>query len=313
MTALLATFYARHFVIGGLYSTSATFSLLLQRLKMVTSRSVDWEALLKKLRFSIALIHDGRIGPFQQEEHTLNHIFGVCTSQLYQGSTAGELSAFGFSGRPEDRYDFKTARRKRDQIEAHEPVICLTLSISIEAFRSLIERKKSEIAGPAVALNLDDANIEEGSPVLVEDPEGWQGKSNVIFSCMVPTWIVLLKDFKVSLEFTPQPFLLDTLPAKVFECSVHHYNNVRLSTKLPLSILTGLHLPEENGPLSQGVKLVRIGASTPDESKKVQITHKIIFSKNENRIERIVSGNPKDQEVKPMSISTTLGSISLTR
>ncbi|KAF3167101.1 hypothetical protein TWF788_011466 [Orbilia oligospora] len=294
MTALLATFYARHFVIGGLYSTSATFSLLLQRLKMVTSRSVDWEALLKKLRISIALIHDGRIGPFQQEEHTLNHIFGVCTSQLYQGSTAEELSAFGFSGRPEDRYDFKTARRKRDQIEAHEP-------------------KSIWKAGPAVALNLDDANIEEGSPVLVEDPEGWQGKSNVIFSCMVPTWIVLLKDFKVSLEFTPQPFLLDTLPAKVFECSVHHYNNVRLSTKLPLSILTGLHLPEENGPLSQGVKLVRIGASTPDESKKVQITHKIIFSKNENRIERIVSGNPKDQEVKPMSISTTLGSISLTR
>ncbi|TGJ74913.1 hypothetical protein EYR41_001870 [Orbilia oligospora] len=219
------------------------------------------------------------------------------------------------------------------RIEAHEPVICLTLSIPIEAFRSLIEREKSEIGSPffhlaishvsqsqsfsalrsrfgkldpAVVLNLDDANIEEGSPVLFEDPEGWQGKSDVIFSCMVPTWIVLLKDFKVSLEFTPQPFLLDTLPAKVFECSVHDYNNARLSTKLPLSILTGLHLSEENGPPGQGVKLVRIGASTPDESKKVRITRKIIFSENENRIERMVSGNPKDQQT-PVYVQFPVG------
>ncbi|KAF3077811.1 hypothetical protein TWF102_004632 [Orbilia oligospora] len=339
ISALLATFYASNFVIRGLYYTSATFSLLLQRLKMVTLRNVDWKTLIKKLRFSIALIHDGKIGPFQQEEHTLNHIFGICTSQLGRGSTVEELPTFGFSRRPETRYDFKTARRNRHQIEAHEPVICLTLSIPIEAFRSLIEREKSEIGSPffhlaishggqsqsfsalgsrfgkldpAVVLNLDDTNIEEGSPVLFEDPEGWQGKSDVIFSCMVPTWIVLLKVFKVSLEFTPQPFLLDTLPAKVFECSVHDYNNVRLSTKLPLSILTGLHLSEENGPPGQGVKLDRIGASTPDESKKVQITYKIIFSENENRMERMVSGNPKDQEVKLKSTSTTLGDISLT-
>ncbi|KAK6520052.1 hypothetical protein TWF506_000342 [Arthrobotrys conoides] len=325
MNAFLATFYASHFTIRAPHTSSATFSLLLQRLKKVTSRSVDWEQLMKQLRFSITLIHGGQTGSFHQEQHTLDHLFGVHTKQLGQVPTEEELAGFNFSDVFRAQRDLETAKKLTHQIKTHEPVTCVTLAVPIETFRGLIQRKKSEIGTPffhlsisqggqsqsfsslrrrmgkldhAIVLNLDDVNIEKGSPLLIEDPEGWQGKSDVIFSCMVQTCIVLLKDCKVSLEFTPGPHLYairGSLPRKIFECSIHDYDNVRLSTKFPSPTLIGRQFTGKGE-----------GANTPAGAKEhkvarkpkiVQNPHKIIFSETENRIERIIPGNSEDKKI----------------
>ncbi|RVD86998.1 uncharacterized protein DFL_005248 [Arthrobotrys flagrans] len=226
---------------------------------------------------------------FNQEQHTLNHLFGVHTeSALKWKPTPGALAEFDFSEHFRAQHDVETAREITHQIETHEPLICLTLSVPIEVFRSLIERKRSEIGAPhfhlsishgckhqsfgalrrrigqldpPVVLNLDGVNIEKGSPILIEDPDGWQGKSDVIFSCMIQTWIALLQDCKVSLEFTPGGHLPENLPVKIFESKVHNHDNVRLSTKFPLSTSIGRHLSAEKGLPSREIKL---SSAAPD-------------------------------------------------
>ncbi|KAK6344744.1 hypothetical protein TWF718_006701 [Orbilia javanica] len=328
MSAFLATLYIGNFTQKGPYYSDATFSLLLQQLKRITSPSVDWEQLIDGILISIACFnHTTTERAFNHEQYTLNHLFGVHTAHALRLAPTPKsvelVNSLGYH--PAQRYADK-AKEIAHRISPQELLLCLTLSVPAEAFRKLIEKKKSEIGTPPFQLsvsycgsshtfrairrrigwlnppavqNIEDVKIEEGSPLIVEDPEGWRGKSDVIFSCMVPAWMAMLPDCTVSLEFTPAPYLPNKT-AILFESDIHNYYNIRLSTKFPLSVSTGQHRSAEGGLQGHGIKYTSDGANKidgmdelrgHDETSEVKNIQKIVFSETENKIESIVRVN----------------------
>ncbi|KAK6351322.1 hypothetical protein TWF718_004486 [Orbilia javanica] len=236
------------------HNSRTTFSLLLQRIKKVTSKTVDWGSLVEKLTVVIAYECGSLIAScFQQEQDALNHLHGVKTTDYLRDHPA--IAAFKYGrqmGLGEHRHS--------------NALTCITISVPIKAFHKLLIRDSKTIGNPQLQINLAcgsmanhfcalrrsfgkldavDASepglfIQQGAPTFKEDFDGWIGTSDILYSCMVPTWFILLNSCEASLSIVSTPvtsLLVDDFGPlmNLFEASVRDRGKVRLSTEFPLN------------------------------------------------------------------------------
>ncbi|KAK6361446.1 hypothetical protein TWF730_005174 [Orbilia blumenaviensis] len=240
------------------HNTRATYSLILQKVKRVTSGKVDWDGLVKKLNRVITQdCGSFTASSFLWEQTMLNHLYGVNTDDNIKENPS--ISAFLYGGSMAPGMFFT-------KFEEQSTITCLTVSVPIRAFWKLLNKSISEVGTPPLQLTLscgplshnfcalnrkfgtlhpvdlgnsDGPKIQQGAPTFAEDLDSWMGKSDILYSCMVPTWFLLLEDGKVSISVVPNPttaFLAQELGSsmKIFEMSLLNHEKVRLSTKFPL-------------------------------------------------------------------------------
>ncbi|KAJ6263015.1 hypothetical protein Dda_1573 [Drechslerella dactyloides] len=245
------------------HDTRATFSLILHRLKGITSPTVDWEELMTKV-FTVQLARNSSsllVGGFHAEQQAWYHIFGVDTSSdldldpLERAKTMIiELSLEGvslFNNEP------KTL-----------PVLtCLTIAVPIGIFRIQIMSNMKTYGAPPLKLTLHNPGLSqyftslrlcfgnlqhhkgsrsretldvlEGSPVYEEDVQGWYGSGDVLITCVVPTFFLLFKTCEIYLglaQASPESMLIETPPPKnlvLFKTVIQDAQRVYLSTEFP--------------------------------------------------------------------------------
>ncbi|RVD88680.1 uncharacterized protein DFL_002856 [Arthrobotrys flagrans] len=239
------------------HNTRATYSLLLQKIKRVTSETVPWDDLVEKLVLYVTSKCGSLIAScFLQEQDVLNHLHCVKTADILKEHPS--LAAFKYGG---------PMGNQINQFEYSNVLTCVTLSVPIRAFHKLTMRDMMEIGNPQLQITLScgilmnqfcalhrrfgklDAidssdsfgvRIQKEVPTFKEDLSGWIGTSDILYSCMVPTWLLLLDGCKISLAIVVNPmttFLIEELGPflNLFEASVLDHKKVRLSTKYPLA------------------------------------------------------------------------------
>ncbi|KAK6537031.1 hypothetical protein TWF281_001234 [Arthrobotrys megalospora] len=237
------------------HNTRATYSLFLQKIKHVTSETVDWDGLMEKLDLVVTHECGSFIAScFLQEQNVLNHLHSVNTAN-YLTEHPG-IAALKYSGGIGTDFD---------RLEEYDAVTCVTLSVPIKAFRRLAMRDMKQIGSPPLHLTLScgsmmnhfgnlhrrfgkldviaapsGVSIQKDAPTFTEDHDGWTGNSDLLYSCMVPTWFLLLDGCKVSLDIVSSPATALLTQEfghfmKLFESNVRDHEKVRLSTKLPMA------------------------------------------------------------------------------
>ncbi|KAK6503241.1 hypothetical protein TWF481_008270 [Arthrobotrys musiformis] len=239
------------------HNTRRTFSLLLQKIKRATSETVNWDELVEKLTMVVTHECGSFVAScFLQEQMVQNHLHGVGTAECFMDDPKTVAIKYG-----------KGLFSKIVQTRSSNLVTCVTISVPMDVFQKLKTRDIKKIGTPPLQMALYSGNllnnfsiiqrrfgkldaidssdypgltIQQGAPILNEDPDGWMGTSDILYSCMVPTWFLLFGDCKVSLGIVSTPGTSLLIPElgigpmmTLFEASVSNSKIVRLSTKVP--------------------------------------------------------------------------------
>ncbi|KAF3134815.1 hypothetical protein TWF569_010080 [Orbilia oligospora] len=239
------------------HNTRMTFSLLLQKVKRLTSATVNWNELMERLLLFVTRDCGCFIAPcFVQEQDALNLLHKVKTVDYLD--IPPSLAAT----------KFRSVKGHRTSKINYESVLtCVTLSVPINAFNKLSMRDMKQVGTPQLQLTLSCGDLmnhfcaiqrkfgnldaidgaepgeiyfERNAPKFKEDLDGWMGTSSILYSCMVPTWFLMLIGCKVSLNVVSNPMtslLITELGPfmKLFETDVDDHKSVRLSTMFPLA------------------------------------------------------------------------------
>ncbi|EPS39897.1 hypothetical protein H072_6313 [Dactylellina haptotyla CBS 200.50] len=293
------------------HNTRLTFSLLLQKIKSLTSRQVNWDSFMAKLEFAIANSGILVASCFSQEQNVLNHFSGVDTVEPLKLDPATIALNHPF-------YDGH--RMLSTQVGKYAPITCITLAIPIKRFERLlkvpVEQRGSipfhlEVSGgrflnnfgslrrrfgtlDAIVTSNAMLNIQETAPKIHQDLDGWEGNSNVLYSCMVPTWMILLQnDCKVSLTLVSSPFTVSLisefgLGLEFFQTKLHDNTHVRLSKKFPISDPLNTIAPNEDKGNAELATSSQEPASAHETSKNHNIQTLVMTTGPHPKIERII-------------------------
>ncbi|KAK6363514.1 hypothetical protein TWF730_000946 [Orbilia blumenaviensis] len=287
------------------YNTRATFSLLLYRIRQCTSRTVDWGVFMEKL--SPYIFHGSLVANCYFQEHiALNYLHGVDTVECLEEDPAAV--AVEYQG------GVNTLSVRKG---VHEALTCVTLSVPMKAFQSLMAKDPTKTGSPqfqiaffsSLSVNLfgslrrrfghlrpadttyySGITVQRTFPVFDESTEYWEGKSDVLFSCMVPTWTLLFKGLKISLDIVSTPGTVQLIGEfginlRVFETTLDDTKRVRLSLNFPLpgsvnEVPNSPNLASERGITGGKTGLGEGGVSMkaePGESD-LEYYHKLLIS-----------------------------------
>ncbi|KAF3919653.1 hypothetical protein ABW20_dc0105116 [Dactylellina cionopaga] len=280
------------------HNTRATFSLFLHKVKAATSQTVNWQDLMDKLIPAVSYEAGSMIAScFVQEQDMLNYLYGISTVD-YLGEDPVR-AARAYSG-----------RSGLDSITSgiYQPATCLTFAIPLKAFQKFLGAEMGEVGTPPFQLALaagsllnnfgslrrrfgkldpiepfasPGLNIQNGNPIFQEDLDSWQGKSEVMFSCMVPTWFLLLEGCNVSLNIVSSPMTVQFvqsfgLEMSIFKASVKDHHKVRLSTKFPTTRTTHIVLPNSENLTNQNEKKdLRVDISSSEGEKLINLNNEV--------------------------------------
>ncbi|KAF3916306.1 hypothetical protein ABW21_db0203531 [Orbilia brochopaga] len=263
------------------HCTHATFSMLLYRLKSMTSLAMDWDSFMERFMNYLASSSSKGVASWhQREQGVMNQVFGV-----YEGTPSTVPSPQQIAKDAGICDDYQLLFSGFHECDQDYPsVTCLSIAVPIRKFSTLFDemdaqnlatlsfkialrrtdRKDDDLTEYFGALRQrfgrlreyestkDEAvlNVEEGSPVFVEDPKGWRGKGDVIFSCLVPTaWLTKVPWRAVLFVVTtPTTKVCKTSRGPVhtvyrFGGDIDDDRKVRLSTDFPRREFTGDTLP----------------------------------------------------------------------
>ncbi|KAK6537118.1 hypothetical protein TWF694_011317 [Orbilia ellipsospora] len=240
------------------HNSRGTFSLILARVKSVTSELVDWENMIEEFMSKIASQSGSLISSCHlQEQDVLNHLYGVHTTPALKKDPMAAAHEFG---------SMNNLRISTTISGISSAITCVTLAVPIRAFKKLLACTLSEAGTPGLHLRLlcgpllnnfgslrrrfgklrpevqipgAGTSIQTGSPTFEEDLAGWDGSGDVLFSCIVPTWFLLLEGCAVSVNIvsTPQANrlieVLNDFQMEIFRGSLKDGKRVRLSTEFP--------------------------------------------------------------------------------
>ncbi|KAK6520955.1 hypothetical protein TWF506_001191 [Arthrobotrys conoides] len=240
------------------HNTRMTFSLLLQKIKRLTSSMVSWDKLVETLVEVVTRECGCLIAPcFLQEQETLNLLHHINVADHLGMIPSVTAAKFGSKAGFRDGYS-----------RYHSFVTCVTLSVPIQAFHKFTIRDMKEVSNPQLQMTVSCDGITNhfcalqrrfgkldtidglepskisfhlDAPKFEEDLEGWAGTSTILYSCMVPSWLLLLNGCRVSLDFVSNPHMSSLLTTeigpciRIFEADVADHKKVRLSTMFPLA------------------------------------------------------------------------------
>ncbi|EWC46657.1 hypothetical protein DRE_04144 [Drechslerella stenobrocha 248] len=241
------------------HHTRATFTLVLQTIQRVTSSEVHWDALLETVIPTVTFRSGSTIAScLLQEQDSLNHLARIHTSEHLREDPIRAAKDIGRG---------IAVCNPLPTGPINKPTTCVTLSVPIAAFRKLLDRPLEEIGNPPLCLTLacgpllnhfgslrrsfgrlnpqgksatPGLSVQNGSPIFQQDLAGWYGNECVLFSCIVPTWFLLLQDCIVSLNVVSTlqtSGIIDILGfnMELFRASLLETKKVRLSTHFPLA------------------------------------------------------------------------------
>ncbi|KAF3942450.1 hypothetical protein ABW19_dt0209667 [Dactylella cylindrospora] len=235
------------------HNSRATFTLILKKVKELTLDTVDWDDLMEKVEVSTTYAAGSMIAScYLQEQNTLNYLYGVHTPPYLKEDPV--LAAIKYGG-----------MEGRGLSGNYKPVTCVTLAIPIKAFKKLLDGRLQDVGTPPFQVTLScgmlmnhfgvlrrrfgklDENhtissslvVQDGSPFFQQDLGGWQGGSDFLVSCIVPTWFLLLDGCEASLDIvssvhTTSLIQMFGMQMRVFSSKIRNSDRVRLSTHFPI-------------------------------------------------------------------------------
>ncbi|KAF3903037.1 hypothetical protein AA313_de0204304 [Arthrobotrys entomopaga] len=308
------------------HNSRATFSLILRRIKTVTSDLVGWDDMIEKLMSTVAYNAGCLIAScYLQEQDVLNYLHGLNTVSYLKEDPINAAREFGPT---------RGLRLSPAVTGASGPVTCLTLAVPIGAFRNLLTGTIDQVGTPILHLRLScgpllnnfgsirrrfgklqsearqpgtGINVQPGAPNFEEDSAGWNGSGDVLFSCMVPTWFIYLDGCAVSVNIvsTPQTMHLMKLygfEMEIFRSSLKDSKRVRLSTDFPSpqraleNILKNLDINQEKNNSSDSIVQKGLGISGLWQSSTTLSNSSTDLSDQSNptlNLKFLVSRNPK--------------------